>query len=107
MSKSSGEHGFGQTLEMLVSPLSVQALVKALTKHTEQFTCQHPGFVGARVQINEYQNAVQLHLYWLSKEAGEHALAYPKQNEPDLVQIAHSFQVHTMIFQTFFVCAQV
>ncbi|WP_162874459.1 hypothetical protein [Pseudomonas viridiflava] len=107
MSELPGGTGFGQTLEVFVGPLSVWALAKALTEQTEQFISQHPGFVGASVQVSEYQHTVHLHLYWHSKEASENALAYPKQGEGDLVQLVNNFQVRTMKFQTFFVCADI
>jgi hypothetical protein len=107
MSEFPGGTGFGQTLEILVSPRSVLALVKALREQTEQFISQHPGFTGASVQVSEHQNAVLLHLYWRSKEASESAFAHPAQGERDLIQLVRDFQVRTIRFQTFFIYADI
>ncbi|WP_044421958.1 antibiotic biosynthesis monooxygenase [Pseudomonas syringae group genomosp. 3] len=107
MTESPSEAGFSQSLEILVSPSSVSALVQALRNRVEQLTSHHPGFVSASLRVSEHQSAVLLELYWLSRMASENALAHPKEGELDLFQLGRDFQAQPMIFRTFIMYAEV
>ncbi|MEJ8862250.1 hypothetical protein [Pseudomonas jessenii] len=107
MSGSSCPMNFTQCIEIRVNPLNVPGLVAELSDRIVRFTCFHSGFIGARIQVSEQQDEVQMQLTWLSKEHSKQALANAKNGEPDLFHIAHQFQASSIIFRTFTVAADV
>ncbi|WP_415769329.1 hypothetical protein [Pseudomonas sp. LB3P38] len=107
MSRSPCPIGFTQSVEIVVRPLNVPALVSVLTARIDQFTRTYSGFIGALVQVSEQEDAVHMQLSWVSRKFGEEALAKTKDGELDLFQIASDLQASAMIFRTFVVAADI
>ncbi|MCW8278727.1 antibiotic biosynthesis monooxygenase [Pseudomonas sp. PCH199] len=107
MSRSPYPVGFTQSVEIVVRPLIVPALVSVLSARIDQFTRTYSGFIGALVQVSEQQDAVHMQLNWVSREHGVEALAKAKDGEPDLFQIASDLQASAMILRTFIVAADI
>ncbi|MEE4341610.1 hypothetical protein V2K62_02630 [Pseudomonas alliivorans] len=95
-------HGseFSQSVEILTRTESSAQLVEALMARVDRFTSRHEGFIGSRVQVGEQEGEVHLHLFWLTREHGEHAQRYPVDGETDLFQFVCGFQVRKVAFRT-------
>ncbi|MCD5994086.1 hypothetical protein KDX38_11365 [Pseudomonas sp. CDFA 602] len=107
MSESLERTGFSQSVEILVSPGMVQALVQALTLRVGQLDRHHNGFIGASLRVSEHQGTVHLDVHWASRKASEEASAHARPDDPDWLQVGYDYQARSIIFRTFVVYADV
>lgn len=95
------ERSFTQLIEFDIEPQWLQALVTALSEHTERLARDFPGFLSATIQASEDGRRVLNCLQWQTREAGDAAFRSVEHGEGNFWRVIQQHRAKAVTFGSF------